>query len=150
MATHSQHVDLPFPPAQLFALVSDIESYPLFLPHVASARILRRTGDVLLVAQSVRFKVLRLTFYTRAVFDAPRRIHVTSVDAPFGSFTEEWSFGDGTDGGTVLRSDTAFTFRSSMVRMALDATFAELQSTTMKAFEARARALFETKEDLLL
>ena len=47
MATHAERRALPYTPAQMYALVADVERYPEFLPWCRAARITRRDGDVL-------------------------------------------------------------------------------------------------------
>jgi coenzyme Q-binding protein COQ10 len=142
MARHAQQVDLPYTPTQVYDLVADIESYPQFLPHVASARIRARHGNTWLVEQQFRFKMLRLPFNTRAVLIRPESINVVCADSPFGTFTEHWSFAPIETGGTRLRSETDFAFRNGLLRATLSEAFETLQGVTLQAFHERARALY--------
>ncbi len=142
VAGHAAQIDLPYTPQQVFDLVADIESYPRFLPHVASAHIRSRVGNVLVVDQRFRFKVIDLPFTTRAVLEPPARIEIVCADAPFGTFTEQWSFAANPSGGTTLRSSTEFSLRSFLLRPVLSAAFGELQAATLRAFKARARELY--------
>ncbi|HKJ08538.1 MAG TPA: SRPBCC family protein, partial [Gammaproteobacteria bacterium] len=45
MTTISKSALVPYTPAEMFALVSDIEAYPQFLPWCRSAGITARNGD---------------------------------------------------------------------------------------------------------
>jgi coenzyme Q-binding protein COQ10 len=143
MPAHVAQIDLPYTPQQVFDLVADIESYPRFLPHVASVHIRSRNGNILVVDQRLRFKFIDLPFTTRAVLEPPARISIVCADAPFGTFTEQWSFAAKPSGGTTLRSTTEFTLRSGLLRALLSAAFGELQVATLRAFRARARELYE-------
>jgi coenzyme Q-binding protein COQ10 len=142
VATHIEQVDLPYTQRQVFDLVADIEAYSQFLPSVISARIKSRAGNTLWVDQLVRFTVLPMPIATRAVFHAPNSIHIVCSDNPVVTFTELWTFAPNSAGGTHLRSSTEYTFRSNLLRRALDAKFGDLQAATMRAFAARARALY--------
>ncbi len=142
MLTHTEQVDLPYTPLQVFDLVADIESYPRFLPSVISARILKRDGNTLWVNQLVRFTILPMQIATRAVFDAPASIRIVCDDSKVVRFTELWTFAGNAGGGTTLRSHTEYEFRSELMRRALDAKFNDLQGQTMRAFVARSRALY--------
>jgi coenzyme Q-binding protein COQ10 len=142
MATHIEQVDLPYTQRQVFDLVADIEAYAQFLPSVISARIKSRAGNTLFVDQLVRFTVLPMPIATRAVLDAPNSIQIACSDNPVVTFTELWTFAPRGDGGTHLSSRTEYTFRSNMLRRALDSRFNALQGATMRAFAARARALY--------
>lgn len=142
MPSHTEQVDLPYSPRQVFDLVADIESYPRFLPSVISARIRRRNGDMLWVDQRVRFALFRVSIATRAVLQAPIRIHIVCQDNPLVRFKQIWTFADNLAGGTRLRSSTEYEFRAKLMRLALDATFKDLQRATMDAFATRARLLY--------
>jgi coenzyme Q-binding protein COQ10 len=142
MPTYFAHADLPYSPQQVFDLVADIESYPKFLRHVAAARIRRRNGSTLLVDQVVRFAMLRLRFSTRAVLEPPSRIHVVCNDSMFGTFDETWSFSPGPSGGTRLECHATYELRSGLIRMVLGPALADLLSTSVKAFQARATQIY--------
>jgi coenzyme Q-binding protein COQ10 len=142
MPAHSAELDLPYSPQQVFDLVADIESYPKFLRHVASARIVRRQDNHLWVEQVVQFAMLRPRFRTEADLVPPSEIHVVCKDSPFGSFDERWSFSATSQGGTHLRCRTSFEFRSMVMRVALNAALGEILAATMQAFRLRARQLY--------
>nr|WP_294517297.1 type II toxin-antitoxin system RatA family toxin [uncultured Rhodopila sp.] len=142
MPTYFAHADLPYVPQQVFDLVADIESYPKFLRHVAAARIRRRNVNTLWVDQVVRFAMLRLRFSTRAVLEPPSRIHVVCNDSVFGTFDETWRFAGGPSGGTRLECHATYELRSGLIRMAMGPALSDLLSTSVKAFQARARQIY--------
>ena len=142
MPTHSAELDLPYTPQQVFDLVADIESYPKFLRHVASARIVRRDGNHLWVDQVVQFAMLRPKFRTEAELVPASEIHVVCKDSPLGSFDECWQFSGGASGGTHVRCRTSFEFRSVVTRVALNPVLGQILATTMQAFRLRARQLY--------
>ncbi len=142
MPTYFAHAELPYPPQQVFDLVADIESYPKFLHHVAAARISRRDGSTLWVDQVVRFAMLRLRFSTRAVLEPPSRIQVVCNDSLFGTFDETWRFASGASGGTRLECQATYELRSGLIRVALGPALSDLLSTSVKAFQARARQIY--------
>ncbi len=143
-AVTRQHdrIDLPYTPRQVFDLVADIESYPHFVPHMATARIRSRDGNALTVDQTVRLAMMHLPFTTHAVLDPPRHIHIVCQDNPWGSFVEDWRFTEGPDGGTQLDCTTEFDFRSGLLNATISRAFAAIHRTTMRAFAARAATLY--------
>jgi coenzyme Q-binding protein COQ10 len=141
MPTYFAQADLPYAPQQVFDLVADIESYPKFLHHVAAARISRRNGGTLWVDQVVRFGMVRLRFSTRAVLEPPSSIHVVCNDSIFGMFDETWRFAASPSGGTRLECHATYKLRSALIQRALDPALSDMLSTTVKAFEVRARQL---------
>ena len=74
---HARRV-LPYKPAQLYAVIADVESYPLFLPYCTSAQVLTRTpsdahasaGYPRTAELSVGWNTFRETFTSR-VFCVP-------------------------------------------------------------------------------
>jgi coenzyme Q-binding protein COQ10 len=142
MATYDEQVDLPYAPKQIFELVADIESYPKFLRHLASARIRRRKDNTLWVDQVVRFGILRLKFSTRAVLEPPTRLRVVCHDSLFGTFEPAWSFVPISSGGTRLGCHATYEVRSTLLRLGLGTALPDMLATTVKGFEARARQLY--------
>ena len=142
MPTHSADLVLPYTPQQVFDLVSDIESYPKFLRHVASAKIVRRQDNHLWVDQVVQFAMLRPRFSTQAELTPPSGIHVVCSDSPFGSFDEHWHFSANPSGGTLVRCRTSFEFRSTVMRLTLNPVLGEVLKSTMQSFRLRARQLY--------
>jgi coenzyme Q-binding protein COQ10 len=142
MATLVKQVDLPYTPRQMFDLVADIESYPSFLRHVESARIIRRIDNTLWVDQRIRIAILRAGFRTRAQLEPASRIAIECADHPLGTFTDVWTFRDGATGGTRLACRSDFEIRSILLRGPLTAVLGEVLSTTMRAFQARAKSLY--------
>ncbi len=53
------------PPAELFALINDIESYPQFLPWCTQARVRSRTASEIVATLGMRQGALHGEFTTR-------------------------------------------------------------------------------------
>ena len=85
-------------PAEMFALVADVEKYPQFLPLCEGLVVRRRTpreggGEVLLADMTVGYKAIRETFTSRVTLDpANLKILVEYVDGPFRYLENRWSF----------------------------------------------------------
>ncbi|MBI2240968.1 MAG: type II toxin-antitoxin system RatA family toxin [Magnetospirillum gryphiswaldense] len=79
----------------LFAVASDIESYPLFIPWCRSARVLSDDGDVRQVENHFGAGPVDMRFVTRAQADPPHSLTITSDDGPFRSFRLDWTFREG-------------------------------------------------------
>ena len=73
---------VPYTAEEMFALVSDIESYPRFLPWCSDTRVLSRDSDE--VRASIEFSVSGLTrsFTTRNRFQVNKIIEIRLVDGP--------------------------------------------------------------------
>ncbi|MGE4280155.1 MAG: type II toxin-antitoxin system RatA family toxin [Magnetospirillum sp.] len=79
----------------LFAIASDIESYPSFIPWCRSARVLETDGNVRQVENHFGAGPMDMRFVTRAQADPPQTLAITSEDGPFRSFRLDWTFREG-------------------------------------------------------
>src|SRR5207253_8865062 len=68
------------PPAALFALISDIESYPQFLPWCTHARVESRSPHEIVATLGVRQGALQGVFTTRNTLGPDRRILMRLVN----------------------------------------------------------------------
>ena len=93
MTTHSEQKLVPFTPDQLFEMVSDVQSYPKFLPWCVGARI-RSADDELIVADlMIGYKLLRERFTSRVTLDRAKwKIETEFTDGPFKFLRNQWEF----------------------------------------------------------
>lgn len=141
MPTHTEKKVLPYTPEQLYALVSDIERYPEFLPWCVAARIRRREGDVLHADLMIGFKMIRERFTSRVVL-GDGRIDVTYSEGPFKYLTNHWIFQPTPDGGCLVDFFVDFEFRSKVLQKIIGVLFNEAVRRMVAAFETRARELY--------
>jgi len=78
------------PPARLFALINDIESYPRFIPWCTHARVLSRSDREIVATIGVRQGPLQSEFTTRNELEQDRRIMMHLVTGPFKMLEGEW------------------------------------------------------------
>jgi coenzyme Q-binding protein COQ10 len=135
-------LELPFSQLQVFDLVSDIESYPKFVAHIASARILQRAGNEWDVAQTVRLGPLQVPFKTHATVSPPTGIAIRGNDGKLGRFHEDWTFEALTPALTLVTCTTDIEPATGLLRGLISAAFPEVHRRTMQAFAARARRLY--------
>ena len=69
---------VPYSPAQMFALVEDIERYPEFLPWVDKAELIERNGNEVIGRLEMHRAGVHEKFTTRNVLNPPREIVLTS------------------------------------------------------------------------
>lgn len=127
---------------QLFALATDIESYPTFIPWCRSARVLSRDGAVREVDNRFGAGPADLGFRSRAVEDPPHRLAITSGDGPFRRFELIWSFTPLAGGGCRVRADYVVDFRSGWLQGLARLTVHEVERRVVRKFRDRARAVY--------
>jgi coenzyme Q-binding protein COQ10 len=141
--THTEQRILPYTPDQLFDLVSDIESYPKFLPWCTDARILKNTGDHILAELTIGYKMLRERFVSNVHLNRETRtISVTYVSGPLKALKNEWSFEPKGKKKTCVHFFVHFEFSNpimaAMMNMFFNVAFVQMVSS----FEKRAARIY--------
>lgn len=131
----------------MYDLVADISAYPQFLPWCQAARIRSQVpegdGSVLDAELVISFKVFRERFGSRvALRPTENRIDVTYLDGPFRFLNNHWHFRPLADGGCEVDFFVDFEFRSAILQALIGIVFTEAMQRIVRAFEARARALY--------
>lgn len=77
---------------EVFGIVNDIASYPLFVPNCVRSEVHESSETEMLA--SLSFKALGMTqvLTTRNIISPGRRIEINFVDGPFSNLTGLWEF----------------------------------------------------------
>ncbi|NDR58286.1 type II toxin-antitoxin system RatA family toxin [Aliiruegeria sabulilitoris] len=146
MHTFSDKRVMPYTAEQMFDLVSDIESYPKFLPWTAATRIRDRREDgdavVEIADMIVSFKVFREKFGTKVTMNRQECTIVSEyIDGPFKYLVSKWAFRD-VQGGCEVDYHIDFEFKNRILQKTAGVFFTEAQRQIMGAFEKRANVLY--------
>lgn len=137
-------------PAQMFALVADVERYPEFLPLCEELRVIRRVQsgegvETLVAAMRVGYKAINESFTTRVTLDEPRlRIQVEYVDGPFKYLENRWNFREA-PGGCEVEFYINYEFKSFALGLLMGTVFDKAFRKFTEAFEERANAIFGSR-----
>jgi coenzyme Q-binding protein COQ10 len=134
-------------PAEMFALVADVEKYPEFLPLCEALTVRsrkERDGRIVLVADmTVGYKAIRETFTTQVFLDPEARvIDVKYIDGPFKYLANQWAFDAAPDGGCDIRFSIDYEFKSRILGVMMGAMFDRAFRMFAEAFERRADAVY--------
>jgi ribosome-associated toxin RatA of RatAB toxin-antitoxin module len=129
------------PPAELFALINDIESYPQFLPWCTRAQVLSRTPAEIVATLGVRQGGLHGEFTTRNTLEPSRRVHMQLLSGPFRTLQGEWRLTPIEPDGCRVELSMRFAFSNRLTGMLFEPTFAATIGSLVDAFVARARSL---------
>ena len=142
MTRHSEQKFVPFTPDQLFEMVSDVQSYPKFLPWCVGARI-RSADDELIVADlMIGYKLLRERFTSRVTLDRAKwKIETEFTDGPFKFLRNQWEFKSCPEGCQIVFL-VEFEFRSTVLQKLVSVLFNEVVLRMVSAFEKRAYFLY--------
>ena len=141
MISHRETRRVPYPAELMYAVVSDVEKYPEFLPWVLALRVLSRREDGLTAEMAVGYGALRER-YTSDVKLAPaiHRIDVAQIKGPFKTLENHWQF-TSCKGGCEVTFSILFEFKSRLLHSVAGAKFEKVMLKMADAFEARAAAL---------
>ena len=147
MPRHSETRQLPYAARQMYDLVADVAAYPEFLPWCAAARVRARRpqGDheVMEADLVISFKLFRERFGSRVtLWPAQLRIDTEYLDGPFRYLRSNWSFRDSASGGCEVSFFVDFEFRNAVLQKVIGVVFNEAMQRIVRAFEARAAALY--------
>lgn len=147
MPTHSEIRHMPYTAQQMYDLVADVASYPEFLPWCSAARIRSRkplgAGEEMLADLVISFKVFRERFGSRVVlFAEDKKIDTEYLDGPFKFMKSNWSFEDAPEGGCNVQFFVDFEFKNAILQGIIGVVFNEAMQRIVRAFEARAQALY--------
>lgn len=146
MPHHAETKHLPYTALQMFDLVADVARYPEFLPWTSAARIRSRTpvegGEVMEADLVISFKVFRERFGSRVtLLHDQGRILTEYLDGPFKHLKSVWHFAP-TDSGCTVNFEVDFEFRNALLAGVIGLVFNEAMQRVVRAFEARAKALY--------
>lgn len=133
---------VPYLPAQMFALVDDVPSYPKFLPWCRTAEVLERSEREVIARLQVHKGPLHARFITRNRLEPPGVIALDLVEGPFRTLEGEWRFTVIGDKGSRVSLTLAFAFASSLNAWLLEPVFEHTCNSLVDAFVSRARALY--------
>ena len=138
---------VPYKPADMFALVADIEKYPEFVPLCEALRIRKKYTDehgheILIADMTCGYKNIRESFISRVQLDrANNKILVKYIDGPFRYLENTWSFTPRPNGCTVS-FNIKYEFKSPMLGLLVGGLFDRAFRKFAGAFEARAKEIY--------
>ncbi len=132
----------PFTPQQMLELVSDLKSYPKFVPN-CSAMEVRALPDLPGVQcdakMHIRFGPISQNYVSRVDIDRDEmRVSATSRDNPFSHLSSQWSFTPNGEGCEV-RFKIDFSFSNPLIAAVAEPAFANMQGEILDAFMAEAK-----------
>ncbi|MCC8987933.1 MAG: type II toxin-antitoxin system RatA family toxin [Candidatus Contendobacter sp.] len=142
MATVKKSALILYSAAEMYALVSDIEAYPDFLPWCRSTQILSRSEDeVRAVIEMVKGRVHK-SFSTINRMQHHKMIDIRLLEGPFRRLEGYWRFDPLRADASKVSLDMEFEFASPLLRMAVEPVFKQIANSLVDAFCKRAVDLY--------
>jgi coenzyme Q-binding protein COQ10 len=145
MISHRETRFVPYPADLMYAVVSDVEKYPQFLPWVVALRVLSRGENRMSAEMAVGYGGLRERYTSDVKLDpVQRRVDVAQVRGPFKILENHWRFLP-KDEGCEIEFSILFEFKSRLLHSVAGAKFEKVMLKMVEAFEARAKQIQEGK-----
>ncbi len=131
-------VALPYTPLQVYELVTDIESYPAFLPWCQGVQVRALEEHAVLATVLIGLRVMRFQLVTRNTMEPGRALRMDLVDGPFTQLAGSWRFEE-QDGGCRAIFNIEYELQKLPLRGPLEVAFGHVAATFVDAFVEQAR-----------
>lgn len=129
------------PPSRLYALITDIERYPEFVPGCSYARIEQAGEREVVATLGVRRGGLETRFTTRNTLEPDRAVVMRLERGPFRTLEGEWTLQPMGDAGCTVTLRLRFEFESRLTGMMLTPVIEQTAGSLVDAFVERAREI---------
>lgn len=129
---------VPYSPAEMYSLVNDIDSYPLFLPWCKSARVLSRDDDEVRASLELARGGFEKSFTTCNRLQKNKMVEMRLVEGPFRHLEGFWRFEPLGEQACKVSLDMDFEFANKLVGLALGSLFNQIANTLVDSFCKRA------------
>lgn len=133
---------LPYAQADIYALVSDIENYPLYMEGCIAARILNTQGDIVEACLQLGKGGIQQNFTTRNTLLHPHHISMQLVEGPFRSFRGLWEFKALDTSASKVSLDLQFELDNQLANMAAGKVFESVATNLVDNLCQRAHSLY--------
>ncbi len=135
-----------YSPAQMYALVTDIASYPQFLPWCPRAEVLRAQADGVTARLTLGYRGVQHAFTTRNTHVHDAQVSMALVDGPFSTLEGQWRFAPlgrpGSDEQACrVELDMRYAFNNRPMEVLLGPVFDRVCDTLVDSFVRRAEAV---------
>lgn len=133
---------MPYSAAQMYQLVTDVASYPQFLPWCDHVEVLDTREDEITARVTLSMGKLHQSFTTRNRMQPDNEVLMELVEGPFKHLIGQWQFEPLPGGGCRVSLDMRFEFKNRLISMAMGGPFHKIVNTLIEAFIDRAHTVY--------
>ncbi|MDH3980184.1 MAG: type II toxin-antitoxin system RatA family toxin [Gammaproteobacteria bacterium] len=133
---------VPYTQQEMFALVSDVDTYPRFLPWCSDAETMSREDDEVCARIDFAVSGVSKSFTTRNRHVGNEAILMQLVEGPFSELQGSWRFEPLGDAGCKISLNLEYDFSSKVVSMVTGPVFSQIASSLVDAFQKRAAEVY--------
>ena len=142
MASISRSALVPYSAGRMYALVDDIESYPLFLPWCRTSTVISRNNDEVKASIEIARGAVNKSFTTCNRLQKDKMIEMRLVEGPFRHLQGFWRFDSLSEDACKVMLDLEFEFAGKLLDMTVGPVFNQIANTLVDAFCQRAKEVY--------
>ena len=150
MKTVHKSVLIWYSAAEMFALVTDVASYPQFLPWCDQTRVVQEDAKGMTANIGIAFAGIGQSFTTRNTHVPDRKVSLKLVDGPFSKLDGHWEFhplGDGSQRACKVDFALRYDFDNPALAALVGPVFDKIAGSLVDAFVKRAAQVYGEAED---
>lgn len=135
---------------EMFTLVTDVTSYPKFLPWCDQTTVLDATASGMTAKVGMTLSGVKQSFTTRNTHDQDRKVVMCLVDGPFSELDGTWEFtplGDGIQRACKVDFKLNYGFSSGALSALVGPVFDKIAASLVDAFVKRADQVYGTSNN---
>ncbi|MDB5964641.1 MAG: cyclase/dehydrase [Polaromonas sp.] len=145
MKTVHKSVLIWYSAAEMFALVTDVGSYPQFLPWCDAAEVIEETAQGMTAKIGLSLAGLRQSFTTRNTHEKDRRVTLKLVNGPFSKLDGQWDFspvGKSQERACKVELSLSYDFDNIALAALVGPVFDKIAGSLVDAFVKRAAQVY--------
>jgi ribosome-associated toxin RatA of RatAB toxin-antitoxin module len=145
MKTVNKSVLIWYSAAEMFALVTDVPSYPQFLPWCDQASVVEETATGMTARVGISLAGLKQSFTTRNTHEPDRKVTLQLVDGPFSKLDGFWEFhpvGEAGQRACKVELTLRYDFDNAALAAVVGPVFGKIAGSLVDAFVKRAGEVY--------
>ncbi len=143
MKTVTKSVLIWYSPEEMYALVTDVERYPQFLPWCDKARVVNSDDSGMTAEIGIAFSGVRHTWTTRNEHVPGRQVSIKLVNGPFSRLDGEWNFKPlGDERACRVELTLHYGFDNATLSKMVGPVFDKIAGNMVEAFVKRAGQVY--------
>ena len=146
MKTVNKSVLIWYTAAEMFALVTDVASYPQFLPWCDESAVLESTPDGMTAKVGLSMAGIKQSFTTRNTHEPDKKVHLKLVAGPFSKLDGTWDFaaiGNGGERACRVTFSLNYDFDNAALAALVGPVFDKIAGSLVDAFVKRATQVYD-------
>jgi ribosome-associated toxin RatA of RatAB toxin-antitoxin module len=145
MKTVQKSVLIWYSAAEMFALVTDVASYPQFLPWCDEAEVLSQDDTGMTAKIGLSLAGLKQSFTTRNTHEKDRSVSLKLISGPFSMLDGRWVFtpvGSNSERACKIELSLSYDFNNRALAALVGPVFDKIAGSLVDAFVKRAGQVY--------